>query len=87
VLRPTAYSSRLIYEGHLPSSPPVVGSPDKLYMGGLPTSVSTPRTGNAEPESPPGNRGRLDRAMEQELTSSVVKGRVAEGLLGLRNAV
>ena len=93
VLKPTAYSSRMIYATDLPSSPPVTGSPEKpagsserLHMA--PVGMSTPqrlaRMLSSPPTSPQRSRGA---PTEQELTSSVVKGRVAEGLLGLRNAV
>ena len=78
VLKPTAYSSRMVYGG-LPSSPPSLRSPERL-------PVVTPRhqrVGGLAPDS----AEKCDGACEQELTSSVVKGRVAEGLLGLRNAV
>ncbi|KAK4508614.1 hypothetical protein PRZ48_002353 [Zasmidium cellare] len=71
ILRPTPYSNRVIYDFPEPCSPPPADSPDTLPHGPtLSTPNSTRRTG---PE-------------EQELTSSIVKGRVAEGLLGLRNA-
>nr|POF15222.1 hypothetical protein CFP56_42111 [Quercus suber] len=63
VLRPTAYSSRMIYEPHAPpSSPPVIDR-----------TSGTPQA-------------QRSVALDPDLTSSVVKGRVAEGLLGLRNA-
>ncbi|SMQ50541.1 unnamed protein product [Zymoseptoria tritici ST99CH_3D7] len=68
-LVPTAYSSRMIYDAPMPSSPPVQRSPARLPMG---VKLETPA-----------KRALND---ESELTSSVVKGRVAEGLLGLRNA-
>lgn len=74
VLRPTAYSSRMIHELALPSSPPASLSPDKL-----PTA--------AQLETPLKDLRRWERSPSKELTSSVVKGRVAEGLLGLRHAV
>ncbi|KAK4634078.1 hypothetical protein CLAFUW4_00822 [Fulvia fulva] len=56
---------------NMPSSPPSAFSPAKLSRGG---EAKTPTSGRFS-------------APEQELTSSIVKGRVAEGLLGLRNAV
>ena len=83
-LRPTAYSSRMLYSTELPSSPPVPLSPDRG-----PANVSTPPREVRQLSSPPGSaevrRSRL--SYEQELTSSVVKGRVAKGLLDLRHAV
>lgn len=84
VLRPTAYSSRMIYEMSYPSSPPLSRYPD-----GLPSmkSGSTPYRDTRHLTSPPSSAELLARPSEQELTSSVVKGRVAEGLLGLRHAV
>ena len=87
VLRPTAYSSRMIYETHLPSSPPGVSSPERLPVVRTDLDVSTPSRGSMGFESPSSSRRRLARPLEQELTSSVVKGRVAEGLLGLRHAI
>ena len=84
VLRPTAYSSRMLYSTELSSSPPVPLSPDRG-----PANVSTPLREVRQLSSPPGSaevrRSRL--SYEQELTSSVVKGRVAEGLLDLHHAV
>lgn len=83
VLRPTAYSSRMIYNTGYPSSPPMARSPERL-PGGRP--MATPRHSRVvglEPDS----AEKCDGQCEQELTSSVVKGRVAEGLLGLRHAV
>ena len=81
ILKPTAYSSRMIYDTNLPSSPPVSVSPEKLPEG--PMDVSTPQRESAQRGTP--SMDRL-RRLEPELTSSAVKGRVAEGLLGLRNA-
>ena len=57
---------------NMPSSPPAGYSTAKLLRGG---EAKTPTA------------GRFTAPDEQELTSSIVKGRVAEGLLGLRNAV
>ena len=57
---------------NVPSSPPASFSPAKLSRGG---EARTPTS------------GRFSGPDEQELTSSIVKGRVAEGLLGLRNAM
>lgn len=68
VLKPTGYSSRMVYGPAIPSSPPS-GSP-----AGLPRMYGEMAT--------PGRRYVQDEA---ELTSSIVKGRVAEGLLGLRH--
>lgn len=68
VLKPTSYSSRMVYGAAIPSSPP--SGP----MAGLPH-------GPRGMETP----GRTYVPDETELTSSVVKGRVAEGLLGLRH--
>lgn len=70
-LRPTAYSNRVIYDYPEPRSPPMAESSDRLPCG---PTCSTP------------NSTRKTAPDEQELTSSIVKGRVAEGLLGLRNA-
>ncbi len=88
VLLPTAYSSRMIYDTHLPTSPSGVEEGDGLPVGPVDVDadvgVATPCRGFESPET---GRRRLARPSEQELTSSVVKGRVAEGLLGLRHAV
>lgn len=83
ILRPTVYSSRMIYDTNLPSSPPVSVSPEKLPEADV--DVSTPQRKYLMYGSPRGSVERFRRP-EQELTSSAVKGRVAEGLLGLRNA-
>lgn len=69
ILRPTKYSSRMIYEP-IPSSPPVAMPPARSQF------AST---------TPAGKRAMAND--ESELTSSIVKGRVAEGLLGLRHAI
>lgn len=84
VLRPTPYSSRMIYETYFTSSPPVAESPARYHIQG--ESGGTPQRELYHLSSPPDSAQRFARPMEQELTSSVVKGRVAEGLLGLRNA-
>jgi len=73
VLLPTAYSSRMIYECSMPTSTTTT-SPLK----------SGQRTQNSTPMP---NTSRLARAESADLTSSAAKGRVAEGLLGLRHAV
>ncbi|KAH9827171.1 arginine-glutamic acid dipeptide repeats protein-like [Teratosphaeria destructans] len=62
-----------IYEPSMPSSPPMNRSLEKPSAGEL--DGATPQ------------RATMNRSEEAELTSSVVKGRVAEGLLGLRDAV
>lgn len=72
VLLPTAYSSRLIYEDPPPRSPPVE-SPARSSQ-------------QARTSTPYSNVDRLVRAGSAESNSSTIRGRVAEGLLGLRNA-
>ena len=85
VLKPTAYSSRFVYAAQLqqPPSPLASSSPGEL-----------PTVGKVETETPLGEvrniespATRLQRPFESELTSSAVKGRAAEELLGLRHAV
>lgn len=68
VLRPTGYSSRMVYGPAIPGSPPVArcGGP---HYGSRDIGTS-------------GGKSILDQA---DLTSSLVKGRVVEGLLGLRH--
>lgn len=84
VLQPTAYSSRMIkYETNLPSSPPASLADDKWALA---TAVATPLRDVRKVSSPLSSTQRLQPPFE-ELTSSAVKGRVAEGLLGLRHAV
>lgn len=74
LLKPTSYSSRMISEPMLPSSPPIASGPQKSPDRQLKSGKDTPqRYGHARPD-------------DQELTSSAVRGRVAEGLLGLKNA-
>lgn len=72
MLRPTEYSSRLVYERErrMRSSPPADASP-RPAPAGLATPAAGPRGDVAE----------------EELTSSIIKGRVAAGLLDLRHAV
>lgn len=86
ILRPTAYSSRLIIEDYLPSSPPVLTSPERSpeRQAHTPLSRRSYQQRLRSPRSPPDSGRVMD---DRELTSSVVKGRIAEGLLGLRNAI
>ena len=84
VLLPTAYSIRKIYPVDLTSSPEASTSPNRLPM--LPPA-STPRRNVQQLSSPPSSAEREGIPSDRELTSSVVKGRVAEGLLGLRHAI
>lgn len=77
VLKPTAYSSRMIYNNAYPSSPP----PEAERLPAM-----TPRHRRIECLDPESAEKCDGSCGEQELTSSVVKGRVAEGLLGLRHA-
>lgn len=81
VLQPTAYSSRMIYDANLHSSPPTSKTLNRLPMT---IATATPLRAMWRTDSPPTSAQRLFRPSEQELTSSVVKGRVAEGLLGLK---
>jgi len=79
VLTPTAYSSRMIYEQVLPSSPPaskLLENNSQLRQFATPAHQPMRQL-----SSPPDSAGR-----QAELASNAVKGRVAEGLLGLRNA-
>ncbi|KAF2092157.1 hypothetical protein K490DRAFT_61602 [Saccharata proteae CBS 121410] len=93
ILRPTAYSSRMINEPSLPSSPPESNGVDDEETPKGREEFETP-TGNkheaAQLSSPPGSgeRGRQNSLTESQgdsdaLTSSVVKGRAASGLLEL----
>ena len=84
VLKPTAYSSRMIYHHDLTSSPPIL-SPVRLPEVGA--GVVTPQREVQQLSSPPTSEESAGRRPDQDLTSSVVKGRAAEDLLGLRNAV
>lgn len=80
VLRPTPYSSRMIYDAQLPSSPPpgLAQHNSREQHNAL-----TPRSGMRAHPHHMSPKSRTD----VELTSSAVKGRVAEGLLGLRHAL
>lgn len=74
ILKPASHSSRMILDPTLPSSPPTEYGPQKSPDRQLKIGINTPQqAGNA----------RLD---DQDFTSSV-KGRVAEGLLGLKKAI
>lgn len=67
-----------------PKSLPASTSPKKLvWLNGADTPLRSSRAAS----TPPNTCQRLSHVLEPELTSSVVRGRVAEGLLGLRNAV
>ncbi|KAK1003064.1 hypothetical protein LTR91_004855 [Friedmanniomyces endolithicus] len=86
VLLPTAQTNSLVFKPLLPSSPlPVSRSPAKHV-----TPNSQIRVGQLPVFRSPDPTARLGRWWEadrvQELTSSVVKGRVAESLIGLRGA-
>ncbi|TKA76242.1 hypothetical protein B0A55_06389 [Friedmanniomyces simplex] len=83
VLLPTAYSSRFVYEPLLPSSPPASGSAEKRTTA-TPKSRQAMHTAGTSPDRAARRCGWEE--VEQELTSSVVKGRVAESLIGLRGA-
>lgn len=83
VLRPTAYSSRMLY-----GTPPSTRA-SSFHSPERPSETHaalTPLRATAQMSSP-ANREKDSHSREQELTSSVVKGRVAEGLLGLRHAI
>lgn len=77
-LRPTAYSSRFVYDERMvPSSPPVMAGHDRtITHGGSDATPRTVRRNEWERSSPP----------EEDEASRAVKGSVAEGLLGLRNS-
>ncbi|KAF2139700.1 uncharacterized protein K452DRAFT_289689 [Aplosporella prunicola CBS 121167] len=92
LLRPTPYSARHITEPYMPSSPPTsVG----IESNATPRAVQNPhdfetpvnRRGFGQLSSPPGSeeQGGRQRAHtdSDSLTSSVVKGRAASGLLEL----
>ena len=81
VLQSNASSSRVIGDTNLPSSPPGSVSPEKLSM-----TAATPLRIVRKVDSLSSSPQIPERPSEAGLTSSVVKGRVAEGLLGLRNA-
>ncbi|KAF2183238.1 hypothetical protein K469DRAFT_711222 [Zopfia rhizophila CBS 207.26] len=104
VLLPTAYSSRMIHDYHVPSSPPVLHSatvsPERLMSPtcvqaeqDFRTPVAKRRRAEEDEEEIDGEREggveeRLQRLREKrfeegDLTSSVVKGRAASGLLEL----
>lgn len=75
VLLPTSYSSRMIYSTG-PTDSALPSSP-------LPGS---PEFRRREALTPYGSRF-TNAPSENELTSSIIKGRVAEGLLGLRHSL
>ncbi|KAK5111039.1 hypothetical protein LTR62_005414 [Meristemomyces frigidus] len=82
LLLPTAHSSRIISWSALPSSPPLLTDAHRDMPPGQAASDQDFQDFSILPRSP---ERRLLQS-EAELTTSVVKGRVAEGLLGLRNA-
>ena len=92
ILRPTAYSARHITQTEIPSSPPdSAGDSPKPVMQeevfrtpALPNQkrLHSPRQLSSPPDSQAHEDGRPEDE-EDNLTSSVVKGRAANGLLGL----
>ncbi|KAK3115001.1 hypothetical protein LTR53_006086 [Teratosphaeriaceae sp. CCFEE 6253] len=80
VLLPTEFSSRIIYGSILPSSPPESPFLDQSKHAERTAAPGRPLS------SPRHGAGQHSTRDEADLTSSVVKGRVAEGLLGLRTA-
>ncbi|EMD00453.1 hypothetical protein BAUCODRAFT_28806 [Baudoinia panamericana UAMH 10762] len=79
VLLPTAYSSRTIFE-------PLLAAELQHDAGSRSPLRGTQPHGSQQSRTPQ-TAGRRMLYDEAELTSSGIKGRVAEGLLGLRNAV
>lgn len=103
VLLPTAYSSRMITESHIPSSPPSTRtSPDRSKTAAaFATPIARRRVvqqsdresededtdeGDGDCEMEMLQRRREQRFEDGDLTSSVVKGRAASGLLELMRA-
>ncbi|KAI9812193.1 MAG: hypothetical protein M1827_004859 [Pycnora praestabilis] len=95
VLVPTAYSASHVTEAYIPSSPPEP-APSKHYTEENKTQAEfatlvVPRRRQARSptqlSSPPDSQEREDRLVREDvnLTSSVVKGRAANGLLKLMN--
>jgi len=88
VLLPTAVSSRMNYDYHLPSSPPQAISPEQLmspvrqkanYRTPVPKRIRT----DEEPGEDTVPNRLQSRFQEGDLTSSAVKGNAANGLLQL----
>lgn len=92
VLRPTAYSSRRFEEPQLLSSPPrsLETSPVKDTSDDVFLTPALPRrrvlNAKMQMSSPPDSLGGRTPLEEDGLTSSVIKGRAAAGLLGLLHA-
>lgn len=96
VLVPTAYSTRFISESQMPSSPPREGAVDddgSTPKARVPQEFVTPvasRQAAAQFSSPPYSEDHGRQRMNSDsdnLTSSVVKGRAADGLLKLMRSV
>ncbi|KAI9875903.1 MAG: hypothetical protein M1830_007805 [Pleopsidium flavum] len=94
ILVPTAYSARHIYTSPIPSSPPNSASSSQERPSADFATSALPRQKHFHPpmqlSSPPESQSRnVERARgveaEAKLTSSVVKGRAANGLLDLMN--
>jgi hypothetical protein len=87
VLLPTAVSSRMNYDYHLPSSPPQAASPQHVSPEQLMSPVRQKRRRTEEAAEEETVQGRLQsRLQEGDLTSSAVKGNAANGLLQLSHA-
>lgn len=93
VLRPTAYSARVISKPHVPSSPPSSAEnglgksagDDVFRTPALPRHST--RKALRQISSPPDSQERLSRKgydEDDDLTSSAIRGKAAIGLLGLR---
>ena len=87
ILRPTAYSSRMIYQEALPYSPPTSRTPQRPQQLQQLATPGRPLIGQLS--SPPDSADRQTRRPGEDVDAagSLVKGHVAEGLLGLRHAV
>ena len=89
ILKPTAYSSRTFQQHDALSSPP--SSPDdgsgKIVQEEVFRTPALPRHSIGQTSSPPSSEERVplrERAQDDRLTSSAVRGKAAIGLLGLR---
>ena len=90
ILKPTTFSARIATQNQMLSSPPssTEGSPKRKSPSLLFRTPALPQRRMRQTSSPPNSRGREEDAEDRDdesLSSSMVRGRAAIGLLGLKD--